>query len=143
MISIRCDTNVGSPDSISDSDVSTIAALREAWLAAVKAGDADRLVEMVTDDVVVVHGNGRCVCGKEAVKADFLDGFDRFSIDQQVLSSHVVVRDKWAFEIGEVESTLTPIHEGKRIQAHSTTLVVLLRQGDASWKVSRVLGLLD
>jgi len=93
---------VNSPESSIDSDVSKIAAVREAWLAAVKAGDADRLADMVTDDVVVVHGNGRCVCGKEELKADFLDGFGRFAIDQRVLSSEVVVRNKWAFEIGEV-----------------------------------------
>jgi len=27
---------------------------------------------------VVVHGNGRCVCGKEALKADFRKGFEAF-----------------------------------------------------------------
>jgi uncharacterized protein (TIGR02246 family) len=134
---------VNSPESSIDSDVSKIAAVREAWLAAVKAGDADRLADMVTDDVVVVHGNGRCVCGKEELKADFLDGFGRFAIDQRVLSSEVVVRNKWAFEIGEVESTLTPVREGAQIQAHSRTVVVLVRQHDTSWRVSRVLGLLD
>ena len=52
-----------SPNSDIDSAVSKIAALREAWIAAVKASDADRLSSMVTDDVVVIHGNGRCVCG--------------------------------------------------------------------------------
>jgi uncharacterized protein (TIGR02246 family) len=60
-----------SSTSATDSDSSKIAALREAWLAAVKASDADSLAQMLTDDVVVVHGNGRCVCGKEAVRADF------------------------------------------------------------------------
>ncbi|HEY4051357.1 MAG TPA: DUF4440 domain-containing protein, partial [Acidobacteriaceae bacterium] len=68
---------MNSPDSSIDSDVSKIAAIREAWLAAVKAGDANRLADMVTDDVVVVHDNGRCVCGKQELKADFLDGFAR------------------------------------------------------------------
>lgn len=60
---------MNSPNSTIDPDASKIAAVREAWLAAVKAGDANRLAEMVTDDVVVVHGNGRCVGGKEEVKS--------------------------------------------------------------------------
>jgi ketosteroid isomerase-like protein len=45
----------------------------------VKANDADRLSAMVTDDVVVIHGNGRCLGGKDELKADFLKGFERFS----------------------------------------------------------------
>ena len=126
-----------------DSDISMITALREAWLAAVKVGDAETLAGMLTDDVVVVHGNGRCVCGKEAVRADLLEGFRRFAIDQRISSTEVVVRKKWAFEISEVESELTPIRGGQQRCAHARTVVVLSRQPDASWRVCRVLGLLD
>jgi uncharacterized protein (TIGR02246 family) len=132
-----------SPNSNIESALSKIAALREAWIAAVKASDADRLSAMVTDDVVVVHDNGRCVCGKDELKADFIEGFERFAIHQKVLSADVIVHDNWAFEIGEVESTLTSVSGGPQIHAHARTVVVLVRQSDASWKVARVLGLLD
>jgi ketosteroid isomerase-like protein len=40
----------------SKSVVSRIAAVRQAWLDAVRAADAERLAAMVTEDVVVVHG---------------------------------------------------------------------------------------
>jgi ketosteroid isomerase-like protein len=83
-----------SPTSDTDSAISKIAALREAWIAAVKANDADCLSAMVTDDVVVVHRNGRCVCGKDEPRADFLKGFERFRIDQKVSSADVILRDK-------------------------------------------------
>lgn len=126
-----------------DSDRSKIAALREAWLAAVRASDADSLAEMLTDDVVVVHGNGRCVCGREAVRGDFLDGFRRFAISQRVLPTEMIVGEKWALEISEVESELTPIQGGQHIHANSMAVVVLSRQSDKSWRVCRVLGLLD
>ena len=132
-----------SSTSATDSDGSKIAALREAWLVAVKASDADSLAQMLTDDVVVVHGNGRCVCGKEAVKADFLEGFGRFAISQKLSATEVIVREKWAFEISEVESELTPVQSGQHVHAHSRTIVVLSRQSDGSWRVCRVLGLLD
>jgi hypothetical protein len=82
------------------------------------------------------------VCGREELKADFLHGFGRFTIDQRILAFDTIVRNNWAFEIGEMESTLRPVHEGPQIQVHSRTVVVLVRH-DASWKVSRVLGLLD
>jgi uncharacterized protein (TIGR02246 family) len=129
--------------SATDSGGSEIAGLREAWLAAVKARDANALAQMLTDDVVVVHGNGRCVCGKEAVRADFLEGFRRFVIEQTVSPTDLIVREKWAFEISEVESQLMPIQGGQAVHARSTTIVVFSRQSDASWKVCRVLGLLE
>jgi ketosteroid isomerase-like protein len=35
--------------------VSRIAALRQAWLEAVRAADAERLAALVAEDIVVVH----------------------------------------------------------------------------------------
>ena len=126
-----------------DSAASSIAALRHAWLDAVRAGDVDRLVGMVTDDVVVVHGNGRCVHGRDELKADFLKAFEAFSIDQVVSSAQIVVRGRWGFDISDVESVLSPHLGGESKQVHSITVVALNQQPDGSWKVGRVLGLLD
>jgi len=131
------------PESDSHAVARAIAAVRQAWLDAVRAGDAARLADMVTDDVVVVHGDGRCLHGREDLKADFLKGFERFSMEQQVSAAEVVVRGAWAFEISLVESRLTPHSTGEAKHVHSTTVVGLNRQPDGSWKVGRVLGVLD
>jgi len=120
-----------------------ITALREAWLAAVTSADAGRLASLVTDDVVVVHGDGRCIRGRNELKADFQGAFESFRIDQRVHNPEVVIRGDWAFEIANVESTLTPVRGGETIHAITTTLVALRRQPDGSWKVARVVGLLD
>jgi len=126
-----------------NSVASSVAAVRQAWLDAVRTGDVERLAAMVTDDVVVVHGNGRCVRGRDELKADFLKGFESFSIEQIVSSAEVVVRGTWAFEIAEVDSRLTPRCGGDSTKVHSTTVVALSRQPDGSWKIGRVLGVLD
>ena len=126
-----------------NSVTSSVAAVRQAWLDAVRTGDVERLAAMVTDDVVVVHGNGRCVRGRDELKADFLKGFESFSIEQNVSSAEVVVRGTWAFEIAEVKSRLTPRCGGASTHVHSTTIVALSRQPDGSWKIGRVLGVLD
>jgi uncharacterized protein (TIGR02246 family) len=126
-----------------DSAVTSITALRQAWLRAVRSSDVERLASLVTDDVVVVHGNGRCLRGKDEFKADFRKAFEDFSIDQVVSSAQVVVRGRWAFEISDVESRLSPHLGGESKQVHSITVVALNHQPDGSWKVGRVLGLLD
>ncbi len=126
-----------------NSVVASIAAVREAWRDAISAADVERLAAMVTDDVVVVHGDGRCVRGREELKADLLKAFEACSIEQRVQSAEVVVRGGWAFEIAEVETRLTPHHEGNVTHVHSTTVVALNQQSDGSWKVGRVLGLVQ
>jgi len=123
--------------------IRSIAAVRQAWLDAVKAGDAERLAALVTDDVVVVHGNGRCVRGRDELKVDFLRAFEAFSIEQNASLVEIVIRAAWAFEICEVESRLTPHCGGESTQVQSTTVVALNRRSDGSWKVGRVLGILD
>lgn len=67
-----------SPQSDVASDLSKIAAARKAWIAAVKDGDADRLIPMVAGDVVRAFGNERCVFGKEKLETGLTGGFGRF-----------------------------------------------------------------
>jgi uncharacterized protein (TIGR02246 family) len=122
---------------------SSIAALRRDWLDSVRAGDVERLASIVADDIVVVHGNGRCVRGKDELKADFLKGFEAFSINQNVLSAEVAARGHWAFEISEVQTELTSHTDGNLKQFRSTAVIAFRRQSDGSWKVARVLGLMD
>ncbi len=119
----------------------SIAIVRQRWLDAVRKCDVESLGSLVTDDVVVVHGDGRCIRGKDELKADFRSGFEAFSVEQTVSSPDVIVRGGWAFEISEVQSRLTR-QSGESTQIHSTTVVALRKQLDGSWKVGRVLGLL-
>jgi uncharacterized protein (TIGR02246 family) len=120
-----------------------ITALREAWLAAVEAADAERLSSLVTKDIVVVHGDGRCIRGWDEFKADFQRAFVSFRIEQKVLDPLVTIRGNWAFEIARVETTLTPLCGGDATRAIATAMVVLRRQSDGAWKVARVVGLPD
>lgn len=131
------------PSASNEPVISSIATGRRNWLDSVRTGDTDRLASMVVDDIVVVHGDGRCVCGRDEVKEDFRKGFDAFSIDQDVKSVDVIVRRQWAVEISEVKTTLISRAEGEPKEFHSTTVVALHQQQDGSWKIRRVLGLFD
>jgi len=131
------------PKPDSDSTSSSIDAIRQAWLDAIRTADVERLVALVTDDVVVVHATGRCVRGRDELKMDFRNAFDAFSIVQNVSTAGLVVRGSWTLEIADVETKLTPCTGGEQTVFHSTTVTALKRQSDGSWKVGRVLGVLD
>jgi uncharacterized protein (TIGR02246 family) len=91
-----------------ESAIFEITALREGWLEAVRSGDSSRLASLVANDVVIVHGDGRRIRGKDEFEADFLRAFESFRIDQRVVDQEIRIRGNWAFEIAKVESTLTP-----------------------------------
>lgn len=123
--------------------LSSGAAVRLTCLEAVKAGDFERLATMVIDDVVVVHGNSRCVHGKDELKMDFLNGFKKSTISQKVSSANILHRGRWASDIADVESTLIPTGGGDPSIVHSTTVVVPAQQSDGQWRVARVVGMLN
>ena len=111
-------------------------------MAAVRSADISRLASLVADDVVIVHGDGRCIRGKDEFEADFLKAFESFRIEQRVVDPEINIRGNWAFEIASVESTLKPIQGGEAIRAITTTLVAMRKQPDGAWKVARVIGLI-
>ena len=131
------------PKPDSDSASSSIEAVRQAWLEAIEAADVERLATLVTNDVVVVHGTGRCVRGLDELKMDFRNAFEAFCVQQSASTVGSVVRGSWALEIADVETKLTPRSGGEQTVFQSTTVTALKRQSDGSWKVGRVLGVLD
>jgi uncharacterized protein (TIGR02246 family) len=132
-----------SSKSDSDSARSSIDAVRQAWLEAIRAADVERLATLVTDDVVVIHGTGRCVRGRDELKMDLRNAFKAFSVEQSASRAGLIVRGSWALETADVETKLTPRTGGEPTVFHSTTVTALERQSDGSWKVGRVLGVLD
>src|ERR1700745_263461 len=109
-----------------DSDVAKIAALWEAWNAALRGNDANGLLVLMTDDVVFVRGNGQCVCGKKEFQVHILKSFGRFDFDRKYSPAEMVVVGKWAFQICEVETTLTAVRGGVRVHAISRIIAVFI-----------------
>jgi uncharacterized protein (TIGR02246 family) len=120
-----------------------IAAVRKAIHEAVAAGNADRLAELLTYDVVLVHADGRCTRGQDDVRKFFLDAFNKYDFEGNTSSSEVVVHGGWAVEIDEIQSRRTPFGSTVISDAALETIFVFSRQLDDSWKVSRLIELPD
>jgi ketosteroid isomerase-like protein len=124
-----------------DLDVSKIAAVRAAWISAAKASDINGLIALATDDIVVVHGNGKAATGVDALKADLTHDFGLFDLELRDSSAEIIVHDGWAIEFCEVDRMVSAVKSGRAVQTHSRIIAVFARQPDASWKVARVIGL--
>ena len=120
-----------------------IAAARNAWRAAVAAGDADKLADLVTYDIVVVHADGRCTRGRDEVRRFFIEAFNKYDLEGKISSSEIVVHGNWGIEIDEIQTKRTAYGSPVSTDAALQAVFVYSRQLDDSWRVSRLIELPD
>jgi uncharacterized protein (TIGR02246 family) len=113
------------------------------WTTAVEAGNVEQLGRLMTDDIIVIHGNGRIVSGREAVKADFVRSFQSFCLKQSVESEEIVIAGDWAFDRARVHTTISPLKGGDTKEVDSRTLTILRKEGSRGWCVARSIGVIE
>ena len=123
--------------------VREIVRVRDSWLAAVRAKDVDRLLCLLTDDIVMMHPNRPPIVGLAANRADLQAAFARFQVDQEVVSEEIVVAGEWAFDRSRSTTTVTPVSGDAPVTVWSKAITILRRQADGSWRIARVIGNLD
>jgi ketosteroid isomerase-like protein len=122
-------------------DVAKIAAVRAAWIRAMEASDINGLIALASDDIVVVHENGKAAIGIDALRTDLAHDFGIFDVEPRDSSAEIIVHDKWAIQFCEVDQMLSGVRGCTGVRTHSRIVAVFSRQPDASWKVARVIGL--
>lgn len=123
-------------------DAEQIETVKAAWIAALKAGDVDLLMSLVTDDVVAMHPSGKTTQGKQEMADDFQRFFAKFRIDQTAICEECIVAGEWAFERSRVNTKLEPIAGGQASEVDSKVVVILRRTADGNWKVARTIAVL-
>ena len=128
---------------VAEGQVDAIRALRERWIKAISEADIVQLEGLMEDDVVVVHGDGRCLSGRDAVLADFASAFERFRVSQRAEPHEIIVAGAWAIERARVHTVLTPLADGERREVDSHTWTVLRKASPHGWRVARVIGVVE
>ena len=125
-----------------DEEIQEIRRAAIRWTAAVEAGDIERLGQLMTDDIVVIHGNGRMVCGREAVVRDLARSLDDFSVQQTIESEETIVVGEWAFDRAKVHTTISSRKSSDTKQFESRSVTILRKQSGLGWCVARVIGVI-
>lgn len=95
----------------------------------------------VTDDIVVIHPNGKTIRGTEELRADFERFFGQFDLKQSAMTEETMIAGEWAFDISRVSSELVPVSGGDPKRIQSKVLTLLRRQGN-EWRIARVMSVL-
>jgi uncharacterized protein (TIGR02246 family) len=111
--------------------------LTQRWIEAVKAKDIDRLLSLVTDDVVFLPPSWPPIKGKQAVGELYRSLFTQFDVDQAAVIEEIELTGEWAFSWGTETLTLSPLRGGQPIRTRGKGLTILRRQPDSSWKFAR------
>ena len=130
-------------DSANTSDLAAdrraIAAATTQFQAAENAGSVDQFRSYFADDLVMVGPNEPPVTGADSVAALMRVFHHTYAVQVEYNSQEIVVFGDWAFDRGTERYTLTPKAGGAPIRKSGNYLYVYQRQGDGSWKQSRVI----
>jgi ketosteroid isomerase-like protein len=124
-------------------DVHAIHIVAKRWAKAIAGADLQTLACLMAEDIVVVHGNGRCVSGRQAVLADLASSLNTFRVTLNVLHEETVVAGPWAFDRARVTTSVVRLQSGDTQRFMSHTWTILRRNASTGWSVARVMGVLE
>ncbi len=118
-------------------DRAAIQQLGRDWVEAVRHGDIDRLLNLVTDDVVFMPHNAPSIVGRGAVEQGYRAVFAAFEVDQTIAPDEIQVGRDWAFIRGTDVIEMKPRAGGAPIVAKARGVSILRRVEGGSWKFAR------
>ncbi len=122
-------------------DEQAIRELIATWFAASKAGDNEKVLGLMADDVVFLVSGQKPIRGKAGFAAA-QGGMDQFDIDGHSEIQEIKVSGDWAYCWTQLTVTITPKAGGKTIKRAGNTLSVL-RKEDGKWLLYRDANLLS
>jgi uncharacterized protein (TIGR02246 family) len=115
-----------------------IAELFDHWQAAGRAGDAERLASLVTEDAEFWTPGLLPIRGRDAVRAAFPPVFAQYEVDQEFTCQEFIVSGDWAFARGLEVNRATPRGGGEAIVRRQRAFMVLRRdEEDGQWRFAR------
>ena len=115
-------------------DEQAIRKLIDDWMQASAQGDLDRVLSMMSDDVVFMTA-GREPFGKQEFAAQS-QGMKDIRIEGVARPIEIKVLGDWAYLRNHLEMTMTP-KGGQPMQRAGYTLTILRRQPDGRWVIAR------
>jgi uncharacterized protein YbjT (DUF2867 family) len=118
-------------------DHAAVAAVRDAWVAAVARRDPSALRNFLTEDYEVWAHGAPPIVGPDAAVAAMGGALARYAIEQAFESIETVVSGDWAFERGVERMRVTPLAGGLPQEMTQRALLILRRGADGHWRYAR------
>lgn len=117
-------------------DEQAIRELHVTWIAAVNAGDLDRLLSLMADDVVFLNP-GKAPFGRTGFGPNFTDAHQRLLVHCTSELEEVVVVGKVAYTRSRDALSVTPRGGGNATQLSGDRITIYRQQPDGRWLLAR------
>lgn len=124
------------PPDTSAADTAAINALRDAWMTAYNAADADGVANLYTEDAIDMPSQQPTVTGRAAIRDYIAAQLGMGAAVATVTSDELQLMGDWAYDRGSYSTTITPA-AGDPMTVTGRYIVILQRQADGSWKLAR------
>jgi uncharacterized protein (TIGR02246 family) len=125
-------------------DLVELQTLHDRFIAADRAGDAEALVSLLADDVVILHPQCGVIEGKSAAAAFMRqvlsEVHQEFDKEAQYTTVERQVSGTLACERGHFSQTLAPKSGGDPVVEDGMYLWVYMQQQSGEWKLARIAG---
>ncbi len=122
-----------------EADAAAVRSVFDEATAALNPGGGD-MVDLMTEDAVVMYRNRLAAIGKEAIRArqQRFDG-SQATFEETRSVEEVMVSGDWAFIRWTGTGTVTPKDGGEVREFNNKGITLFQRQPDNSWKIARVI----
>lgn len=118
-------------------DLEEVEALFAAWKEAVRDGDLDAMLELITEDAEFwTHGQPP-LRGRDAVRTAFAPVLDKWVLDQAFECHELILAGELALARGMEVNRLTPREGGEAVVQRQRAFSVLRRGDDGRWRFMR------
>ena len=116
-------------------DERAIRQMIDAWMAATKAGDIDKVLSLMTDDVVFMTP-GRPPFGKKEFAENSRGMAGQVTFDGRAEPLEVVVNGDWGYTRVKLDITVTP-KDGEAKKRAGFAMSIVRKASDGRWQIAR------
>jgi len=118
-------------------DERAIRDLIDAWQRATAAGDSERVLRLMADDVVFLAPGQPPMRGKAAFAAASQAALSQFRIESTSEIQELRVLGDWAWCWNQLSLVVTPLAGGSPIKRAGNTLSILRKDSTGAWTIVR------
>ena len=128
-------------------DIAAINQLAEDWRAGWLTGDPETLLDLLSDEPVLIMSGEDPIIGKEAIRELYQYVFENYTFvsdenytrTTDVEQMEVEVDGDLGYIWSKYTNTETPKVGGETTEDHGQSVIIVRRQHDGSWKIARLI----
>lgn len=120
-------------------DLSAIKKIALEWNAGWESGNAEILLALYDDNPILMPQGQPVIIGKDAIRSIYQSVFKEYIIKGEGKVIEIEVSGNLGYFWITYSLTATPKTEGDPIVSNGKSLFIVKRQGDNSWRISRLI----